>query len=167
MVSSLVAIAFMTVLAVIESTLTNHLHILQGNADLVLLVLMAWALHKRVQSAWQWGIIAGLVMGIYSALPFGTLLAGYLLSIGITLLLRRRVWQAPILAMVIAVFTGTLVTHAASFVALKLVGNPIQLADALNLVTLPSLILNLIFMLPAYGLMNEMATWLYPQKIEI
>lgn len=167
MVSTLVAIGFTTVLAVIESSLTNHLRILQGNADLVLLVLMAWSLHKRVQSAWQWGIIAGLVMGIFSALPFGTQLAGYLLSIGIALALRRRVWQVPILAMVISVFIGTLITHGVSFMALKLSGNPLRLADALNLVTLPSLILNLIFLLPAYGLMNEMAAWLYPQKIEI
>jgi len=134
--------------------------------DLFLLALAAWALQKRVQTAWQWSIIAGLIFNLVSALPPGVPVLGYGLSTGIALALRRRVWQYPLLAMFVTVFLGTLITHAVSLTALRLAGHPIPVLRAFNLITLPSLLLNLVLAAPAYALINDLAARLYPEPLE-
>ncbi len=154
-------------LAVLQSAVFSRIVLLHGTADLLLLAIIAWALHKRVETAWHWGAIAGLIISIISALPFGAALAGYLLATLIALLLRQRVWQTPILAMFIATFLGTVLTHAISLVSLRLVGSPLPIIEALNLVTLPSLLLNFLLAIPIFALITDLANWIYPEELEI
>jgi rod shape-determining protein MreD len=166
MTATLVAIPVLVFLAVFQSAVLSRFLLLRGTADLVLLAIIAWSLQKRVTTAWQWGIIGGLITGIYSALPLGVPMIGYLLTVFIALLLRRRIWQVPIFAMFVTVFIGTLVSHLLTIMALRLTGNPMSFFDAFNLVTLPSLLVNILFSLPIYALINELAGWLYPEELE-
>jgi len=167
MAAPLLAIPIITILAIYQSVLESRFQRLRGTPDLILLVILAWALQKRVKTAWQWGIIGGLIVSIFSALPAGAILIGYLLSVGLALLLKKRVWQVPVFAMVIAIFLGTVLTHVSALVALLLTGNPISWEEALNLITLPSILLNLLLAIPAYALVGELANWLYPEEIEL
>jgi rod shape-determining protein MreD len=163
----LISIPVLGVLAILQSSLVSRLPLLQGIPDLIMLAIIAWSLQKRVQTAWQWSIIGGLVVGVYSAVPFGVYLVGYGLTTGVALVLRRRVWQVPILAMFLVTFLGTLITQSITLLALRLSGSTIPLWDALNLVTLPSILLNLLFAIPIYAVINELAGWLYPEEIEV
>jgi rod shape-determining protein MreD len=152
---------------VLQSALVSRITLLRGTADLVLLAIIAWALQKRVQTAWRWSIIGGLLVNIGSALPVGVPLIGYGLATGLALMLRRRVWQAPILAMFIATFFGTLIVQGISLAALRITGHPIPILDAFNLVILPGVLLNLLLAVPAYAMIGDLANWLYPEEIEV
>jgi rod shape-determining protein MreD len=167
MAANLIAIPILAVLSVLQSALLSRFQLLNGMPDLVLLVLLAWALQKRVTTAIQWGIIGGLMTQLFSAVPIGVPVLSYLLSIGLALFLRTRVWQVPILAMFIAVFAGTMISHMVSIIALQISGYAIPWNEAINLVTLPSLLLNLLLSLPAYLSMGELAGWLYPEELEV
>ncbi len=163
----LVAFPVFSLLLILQSAVLSRVTLLHGTVDLVLLALVAWSLHKRVQTAWHWGIIAGVLFSIVSAMPYGASLVGYLLVVGFTLMLRRRIWQAPLLAMLIATFVGTLVVHALALIALRLAGNPLSWMDAINLITLPSVLLNLLLAVPAYVLFSDLANLLYPEQLEM
>lgn len=165
--AALLSIPVLGGLLILQTTLVSRLPLLQGTADLLLLAVAAWSLHKRVNTSWEWSIVAGLLVTIASALPLGTAIFGYLAVTGLALLLRQRVWQAPVLAMFVTIFLGTLLTHAVSIVSLRLSGSPIPVLDALNLVTLPSLLLNLLLTVPVYGLIGDLANWLYPEPLEV
>ena len=91
----------------------------------------------------------------------------YLLTTGIAQLLRRRVWQVPLLAMFVTTFFGTLLTQGFSIGAVLISGTSLPLLETLNLITLPSLLLNLLLALPIYLLIGDLADWLYPQVLEI
>jgi hypothetical protein len=82
-------------------------------------------------------------------------------------LLRQRVWQVPVLAMLVATVLGTLVTLGLSWIVLRLNGVALPTWQSLNLVLIPSLLLNLLLSLPVYSFAGDLATWLYPQEIEI
>jgi hypothetical protein len=69
--------------------------------------------------------------------------------------------------MLVAVFMGTIIVHGLSYLALRFTGNPIPLLSALNLITLPSLLLNLLVAIPAYALIGDLAEWLYPEELEV
>ena len=165
--ATLIAIPVLGILAILQAALVSRLPLLHGTADVLLLMIVAWALHKRVDTAWQWCIIGGLMMNIISAVPLGVPLIGYSLSTALALALRRRVWQVPLLAMFLVTFLGTLTTQGITLLALRVTGSPIPIPEALNLVILPAILLNLLFAVPAYALATELADWLYPEEIKV
>jgi rod shape-determining protein MreD len=165
--ATLIAVPLLGILVILQTTIVSRIPLLQGTADLVLLAIIAWALQKKVRTAWEWSIIGGLMINIVSAIPLGIPLVAYCLATGMAIFLRRRVWQVPILAMLVVTFFGTLITQSVTLIALRVAGSPISLGEALTLITLPSLVLNLIFAVPAYTLLSELAHWMYPEEIEV
>ena len=164
---TLLAIPLFIVLGIFQSAVVSRLPLLHGTADLILLVVIAWALQDRVRTAWQWALIAGLVVGYLSALNMIIPLAGYLLVTGMALLLRQRVWQMPILAMLAVTFIGTLLIDVMTTLFLSINGTPLPILDTLNLIILPSTILNLLLSIPVYALVKDFSEWLYPEEIDL
>jgi rod shape-determining protein MreD len=163
----LIAAPILILLIMIQSAVLSKIPLLQGTTDLVLVALLAWALQKRVRTAWFWAIIGGLLVGFVSALPFGVVLVSYLLAVGLAILLKQRIWQVPILAMLVATFFGTLLVNLVVITALRITDTPISFWEAINLVTLPSVLLNLLIAIPFYALFSDLAKWLYPEPLEI
>lgn len=140
--------------------------LLEGNADLVLLVIIAWALQDRVKNAWLWAIVGGLLMSFISGLQFPVIIGSYLvITAGIRLLIKR-IWQVPILMMLVGTIFGTIVLLGVEFVMLVIGGTPLQIGDSMSLVILPSVLLNLLFSIPVYTLIADLANWLYPTEKE-
>jgi hypothetical protein len=163
----LISLPILGFLVMFQSAVVSRIHLLQGTADLVLLALAAWTLQERVSSAWQWCIIAVLLLSLVTALPLPALGVAYLSITGLALIVRRHIWQVPILAMLITTFAGTLIIQVISVLAIWLEGTSLPLIESLNLVLLPSLLLNLLLALPMYAIMGDLANWLHPKEIEV
>jgi rod shape-determining protein MreD len=164
---NLVGLILFGILAIIQSTIVSTTPILQGTADLILLFIVAWALQDRVDSAWQWCFIGGIFASLYSALPFGAFIVAYLICVGITRLLRHRIWKAPFLAMLAAIFISTIVVQVISMLSRIVMGVSVSFIDMFNLILLPSLLLNLILAIPVFSIMRDVAGWLYPEELEV
>ena len=162
-----IALPILSILLILQSAVFSRIVLLKGTTDLVLLALIAWALQKRVRTAWHWCIIGGLLVSFISAIPLAAPLSGYFIAVAITLLLRQRIWQVPILAMLVATFFGTIIVQLVELIALRFVGVSIPFFQAINLVTLPSVILNLLLAIPFYALLGDLANWLYPESLEV
>jgi hypothetical protein len=163
----LIAFPLLSLLVMVQSAIVSHFTILNGCADIVLLSIIAWALQERVNTAWQWAIIGGILVNIPSALPFFVPLIGYLLATGIALLLRRRIWQRPFFAMLVATFFASLISLFVDWFALALRGHPLPLLQSINLIIIPSLILNLFLSIFVYTLIGGLAEYLYPEVLEV
>jgi rod shape-determining protein MreD len=162
----LLGILLFETLAIIQSTIVSAMPLLKGTTDLILLFIIAWALQDRVESAWQWCLIGGLLISLYSGLPFGVLILAYLLCVPIAKLLKRRIWKAPFLAMLAATFISTILVQFISMASRLITGVNIPLMDALNLILLPSLLLNLILAIPVFSIVRDIASWMYPEELE-
>ena len=145
-------------------SIVSRLPLLHGTADLMLLVLTAWALQERVSNAWFWTLFGGLLISYVSAMPLLTPLIGYLLVTGLVRLLQKRVWQTPILAMFVATFAGTLIMHGLTIIVLRVTGRSFDWQEALNLITLPSVLLNMLLALPVHAIVVDLAQWAFPVK---
>jgi hypothetical protein len=165
--ATLLAFPILGLLIILQSAVVSRIPLLHGTADLVLIALLAWAVQERVSTAWQWSILGGILVSMVTALPLVAVLLGYLLATGVALLLRHRVWQVRILALLIATFFGTLITHTVTVAYLRLSGTSIPLVEAFNVITLPSALLNLLVAVPMYPFIADLAHWLYPEEIEL
>jgi rod shape-determining protein MreD len=164
---NLVGLILFGFLAIIQSTIVSTMPLLNGTADLILLFIVAWALQDRVDSAWQWCLIGGIFASLYSALTFGSFIIAYMICFVIARLLKRRIWKAPFLAMLAATFIGTFVVQLVTLIARLITGVSLPMINVLNLILLPSLLLNLILAIPVFSIMHDMASWLYPEELEV
>lgn len=167
MISHLVCAISIVVFYILQITIFSQSPLVSGAADLVLLFFAAWTLQEKMKNSWLWAAVAGVIISTISAMPFYTPLIAYLIVVGITKLLQRRVWQAPILAMFIVTLIGTFVQHAIYILALQISGAPISWGESLNMVILPSALLNMIFALPMYAIVNDVAGRIYPLEAEL
>lgn len=161
------ALPILGMMVIIQSAIFSQVHLLYGTIDLVLLVVVAWAVQERVKTAWHWGVIAGLLASLATAVPALAIIMAYILITGIAIFMRQIFWQRPLLAMITATFLGTLITQAISVAALVINGTPIPLLEAFYMITIPSAMLNLLLAVPVYALIGDLASWLYPEAIEI
>ncbi len=158
---SLIVFPLLLLAVILQSSIISQVQLISGTADLILLMLGAWALQERVNSAWQWAALASLLASFISRMPWFVIVSTYFGVVFLAQALQRRVWQAPLLAMFSVTFAGTLFSHALSFAVLRILGVPLVWEDVAGLVTLPSLLLNMLFSIPIYAFMRDLARWMY------
>ena len=160
----LIAFPLLGLAVILQSSAVSQVRLLSGYADLPLVLLAAWALQEQVESSWHWGVLTCLFSGFISSMPVPVVIAGYLGVVFVARILQRRVWQAPLLAMFSVVFLGTLFSHVVSFVVLSFLGTPFVFGDVMGLITLPSLLLNMLLAIPVYAFMRDLSHWVYPAQ---
>jgi rod shape-determining protein MreD len=161
---NIIAFPLLLLAVILQSSIVSQVKLLSGYADLPLLVLAAWALQDRVKSAWHWAALGCLMLAFVSALPLPVLLVGYFSVVLIAQALQRRVWQAPLLAMFSVTFFSTLFMNLLTFATLRVLGTPLGFYDVIGLITLPSLLLNMLFSIPIYVFIRDLAHWVYPEE---
>lgn len=166
MISHFVCALSLVVFYILQTTVFSRIALIAGTADLILLFLIAWSLQEEVKNTWLWTAFAGVLISLFSAMPYFAPLIGYLGAVGLSKLLQKRVWRIPILAMFIVTLLGTLFQHVVYIVALQVDGAPISWAQSLDTVIVPSILLNLIFALPIYAIANELVGRIYPLEVE-
>ncbi len=161
---NLVAIPLLILVVIIQSAIVPVFSLLAGYADVMLVLLAAWALQEGVDTAFQWALLGGLMISMVSKLPWFIYLGGYLGVVLFARALQGRVWQVPLLAMFTVTFLGTVFIHLMTFVYLGLFGRGAALSDTMGLVTLPSVLLNLVIAIPVFGMMRDLAHWVVPTQ---
>ena len=159
---TIIAIPVLLITILLQVTAISRLPLVHGTADLLLLTLIAWGIHTKKNNAWKWALIGGLIASVFTAVPWLAVIIPYLLITLSAQLLHGRFWQAPILAMLLITILGTFVVQLTTMVVLNFNDIPVNFSVALESITFPSLILNLMFALPVYVFIRDVAQWVYP-----
>lgn len=161
---NLVAAPVILLAVMMQSAIVSRVYLLSGIADLPLVMLAAWALQEEVKTAWHWAVATGLLVGFVSSIAWFVPVISYIIVVMLAQILQRRVWQAPLLAMFVVTFIGTIVLYLFSFAILRLSGVPLPVSDTLGLLTLPGVLLNLLLAIPAYAVMRDLSRWVHPSS---
>ncbi len=157
---TLLSIPVFILATLFQTAIFSRIHLLNGTIDIVLLILLGWAIQEHNQTtSWQWAILAGLIIGYVGKLPFLFYIIVFLAAVGFVNFVRNQFWQAPLAGMFISTVVGTLIVQTGSFIMIKLNGaisNPIQ---AFEYVIFPGVLLNLLMALPIYAMMTDLSQW--------
>lgn len=156
-----IAIPLLGFAVIAQTAIAGQFTLLDGIVDIMLVILAAWALQERVRTAFQWAFLAGLLASLVSRMPWFIHLLAYSGTVLLALLLQRRIWQVPMLAMFSVTLLGTVLLHAVTLAYLTLSGVTFSAGDALGLITLPSVLLNLLIAIPVFGMMRDVARWVF------
>jgi len=162
LIAHLVCAILLVVFYILQSAVFSRIVLISGTVDLVLLFLIAWSLQERVKNTWVWAVIAGSLISIVSAMPFYAPLIAYVGVVAISKLIQSRVWRIPILAMFVVTMIGTLFQQFVYVLTLQIDGAPVSWQASFDLIILPSILMNLIFSLPMYAIVNDLVGRIYP-----
>ncbi len=163
--SILAAIPVLGLAIMLQTAIIERINLLNGAADLVLLITAAWCLQERAQGAWVWGALAGILVGFVSGIPWYVPLAGYLVIVVLARILAHRVWQAPLLAMFTVTLIGTMVLLMITFLERTLLEVTLPINVSFVQIILPSILLNLLLAIPIHSLIRDLVNRLYPQEM--
>jgi cell shape-determining protein MreD len=142
----------------------SRITILDGFADLILITIAAWGIHEKAKDVYIWALIGGFFITMISGLPLFTPVIPYLFIAFLSRVLQVRLWQSPIISLIIIVLAGTLFQHIFIILVIQFNGIDIGWMESLSSVTMPSLLLNFIFLLPVYFLVNDLAGFLLKEE---
>lgn len=165
--ATFLAFPILSLLVMIQSAIASRITLIQGSADLLMLVLIAWALHPRVKTAWRWGLIGGFLATFATATPPLVTVSGYLAVTALALLVKRRVWQTPILAMLVVTLIGSLIRLGLDWGIVWISGTPLPFGLSFFRVILPGMLLNLFLSVPVYTMVYDLAERVHPEEIEV
>lgn len=164
MFAYIVSIPVMLIFSVLQSTAVSRIQLLSGSADIVLLAIAAWAVKEKGYKAFVWALIGGLFIALITAMPLYIPILSYTFVALLAKILIGRIWQAPIIMLVIVMIAGTLFQHAISIIHLQTSGSQMFFMTAVKEITLPSLLLNFFFVFPMYVLMDDLRHWVLPEE---
>ena len=159
---NLIAVPVIIMAVILQSAVISRITLLSGFADLMLVMLAAWALQEEVDSAWHWAVATGILVGFVSGILWVVPVISYVVVVALANILQRRVWQAPLLAMFSVTFLGTIFSSLLSLVVLRFSGVPLVIGDTLGVLVLPGVLLNMLFAIPVFAVMRDLARWTYP-----
>ncbi|HEY59891.1 MAG TPA: rod shape-determining protein MreD [Anaerolineae bacterium] len=161
--ATLIAIPIMLIVSVLQMASISRLPLLNGNADLILLTILSWGLNEKAKNVYFWAAIAGLLVSFISALPFPVPVLIYLIVAWISRQVHGRIWQSPILAMLIVTFFSTLMQHVITIIFLQVTDVPVYFLVSMKEVTVPSLVFNLLLAVPLYLVVSNLSRWVYQE----
>lgn len=154
--------------AFIQIGVFGEIHLINGNTDIIMLIIIAWGLNDMTKYSWIWALLGGVIMTYVSALSFYGYIIIYLIIWLLIYFIKKRVWQMPIILMLFTTICGTLIECAVSFGTLYLRNPSItgSLSIAIERIAVPSLIMNLLLAVPVYAIFNDFANTIYYTELE-
>jgi hypothetical protein len=153
-------------LLIIQMTIGRNFHLVGGTANLVLLWIVCWGLHKQGKHVWYGAIFAGLIFSYSSAMPWYAVFIGFIFAAGASRFFSKRFWQNPLIALFLVSFISSLFMNLIEYIVLRVNGVLLAWQLSLTHVILPSIFLDLILALPVYALVHDMSHWVYPVEVE-
>ncbi len=138
--------------AVVQSVLDAlfGLNLYAGKPDLVLLIVLSWAVQAELEEAIFWAFAGGIMQDLLSVTPVGTSVLALLILVFAINILSRNFYQFGVAFLLIFVVVGTFLQHLVLQVVLAIGGYPLDFTQSLPYFTLPTLLYNVVLVLPLY-----------------
>lgn len=139
-----VGIPILMLAAVLQSVWLEDLHVLGGRPDLVLLLVVTWAIIRGSNDGVMWGFVGGMCCDLLSGGVFGL----WTLSLTTVGFLAGQPWVhalgPTVMRLALMSGLGTLLGHGLLLLLMALLGYQVTPEHALPTVALPAALLNLI-----------------------
>ncbi len=166
MISYLIGFAGFLVTGMLQLSIVSQVKILSGNADILLLYLIAWCMYDRSKHLWLLVfVMAGLVSSV-SAVPAVILMVVYFFVFAVSRMFQKRLMQSPLLGVIVITFAASLLQIVLNLANLFISGVEFNLSTALFEVAFPSLLLNMLLAIPIHAIVREIAQYAFPKGLE-
>ncbi len=150
----IIAVLVMLVAALVQATLVSRIRFLGACPNLILVMVVSWALLKGVLTALPIAFVAGLFFDLLAGLPLGVSSLGLMATTFLAGLGTRRVFASNVLWPAFIVALATPVYAFFVLTVLQFTGLKVDWAEMAVQVVAPELVLNVLLTLVVYPTMR-------------
>jgi rod shape-determining protein MreD len=162
-----IGVPTLAVAAVLQATVLHRVPIFGVTPDLVLLLTLSWALIGEWQGGIVWGLLGGLMLDLLSGGPLAATSLGLIIVAYLAGLTEGRFWRSHVLLPLSTVLVATIAFHTLLLITLAATGYPVAWGPSLLRITLPTMLLNTLCMLPVYHAVRWLHGFVYPAPVTI
>jgi rod shape-determining protein MreD len=144
------SIPILALAAALQATFVPQIRLLGGGPDLVFLIVLAWSVNINLEGGITWAFVGGILQDLFSAAPTGTSAVGLIMLVFAVNQLARQVQRVGVVLLLGLSLAGTLFQQIMMILLLGLFGFNVDLIGDLNDVVLPTMLYNLVLILPVY-----------------
>jgi rod shape-determining protein MreD len=154
--------------AILQATILPRLRIFGGQPDLVLLVVLTWALLDHDREAMGWAFIGGLWVDLFSGVPMGISSLVMLPIVYLIGLAEAGVYRSSIVLPLLLGVVGICAYHLFYLLALRFLADmAVSWSEVFFYVTLPSIFFDLVLIFPMMLLLRGWYTRLHPRQVRM
>lgn len=159
-----IGIPLLVLAAVFDTTVLTLLRIWGGGPNLVLVLVLSWAMLVDIRQALPWAVIGGVLRDLLSVAPTGTsALILVMLVIGIDTYLPKLNWRNVALPPLV-VALGTLFYDVSVFGILIFAGRSVPEFATIYYVILPGIVENMVLTVIVFRMMGSINAFLRPAR---
>jgi cell shape-determining protein MreD len=152
---------------ILQVAIISDIHLIQGTADLLLLIYITWSINKKTKFNIELALIAGMLVSFVTAIPYYIVIPAYIAVFILNRIIILKFFDISILKTAISILISTLGYLGLSYVYLWIIkGTTITIPDAFGMVIVPSMLMNIVFALPVFAVMREVIALIYPEYNE-
>lgn len=160
-----IAIPLLVLCATLQASIIPLTRIASGEINLILLVVIAWAMHARLPEALFWAFAGGIIQDLASVLPTGTSAISLLIIVTLIDTVRQQVYSINIFFILGFALLGTLLQQIILMITLPSIGLTSDIITIIRYVTLPTILYNVGGILPVYILLRLFQRRTSPSEI--
>ena len=145
---------FIAFVVALLSIFTPILNSSRGQLSLVMLLVICWSARSSLADGFVWALVGGIMLDLFSILPIGTSSAALVLIVFVVNGLAQQLMRLRILFLLAITAIATAFMSAYTLAALVLLGNSYDIAALIRYMLLPTMIYNLVAVLPLYALVR-------------
>lgn len=142
---------FIAFIVALLSNFTPILNNSRGHPSLVMLLVICWSLRSNLADGFVWALVGGILLDLLSILPIGTSSAALVLIVFVVNSVAQQLLRLRVVFLLAITAIATVFMTAYTVVALFLLGHSYDVPALIRLMLLPTLIYNLIAVLPLYA----------------
>ena len=126
----------------------------RGQLGLVMLFVICWSIRSDLSDSLFWAFVGGLMLDMLSILPLGTTSAAFIVIVFVANGIVRQLFRVRVLFLVAITPIATIFLTTYTLLALALLGYSYDFPSVIRLILIPSMIYNLIAVIPVYAVVR-------------
>jgi len=154
--------------ALLQAAVLPQFRVFEGQPDLVVIVVLAWAILDQGQEGLFWAFVGGLALDLFSGAPFGISSLALMLVAYVVSQANAQLYRVNVVPPILLTAAGAFAYHVLYLILLRfLVGYAVVWAEALLYVTLPSVIFDLLLIVPVLQVLARVYDAIHPRQVSI
>jgi len=138
-----------------------------GRADLIFVLAVSWTLLAGGEQGIVWALIGGVTQDLLTGMPLGTSALVLVVAMFALSQIAGQIGRANLIVPLLAIGIGTGIYHLLMIAVYAVLGRSAPLTYSLINVTLPTLVLNLIIILPVFRVMGRLYQAITPRRVTL
>ncbi len=145
---------FIAFVVALLSNFTPVLNESRGHPSLVMLLVICWSLRSSLAEGFVWALVGGIMLDLLSILPIGTSSAALVMIVFVVNGVAQQLLRLRSVFLLAITAIATVFLTAYTIIALFLLGYSYDIPSLIRLMLLPTMISNLVAVLPLYAIVR-------------